>query len=287
MPEIGFDEEPISPVSRDDTVTKRNPRMTMRIAPMIRAVKPVPPTYSGLASAMIATSAKLPMSTSFIERSRSVRAIPSRAAAPPRKSFRPSRSPCQIVGSERSGESRAEELDRGNEHEVREDAAGAHDRGDARSDDVADTEQLGGDFRRNGSGGERRAEDFLRSVLPAAERDVQSLVDETDSEAGEDRLRARGLAAELLHLSFCRLGRTRDRLVGCACLQHFGARRSFRILQRAVLLHDERAPQRNHHENAEQSAEDRDEHHARDLEIEAEDENRRHRDADAERDRLT
>ena len=33
MPEIGFDEEPISPVSRDETVTNRKPNATIRIAP--------------------------------------------------------------------------------------------------------------------------------------------------------------------------------------------------------------------------------------------------------------
>ena len=33
MPEIGFDDEPISPVMRLDTVTKRKPNSTMRTAP--------------------------------------------------------------------------------------------------------------------------------------------------------------------------------------------------------------------------------------------------------------
>src|SRR6185503_11608378 len=33
MPEIGFDDEPTSPVSRDDTVTNRNPRRMISIAP--------------------------------------------------------------------------------------------------------------------------------------------------------------------------------------------------------------------------------------------------------------
>src|SRR2546421_11446298 len=33
MPEIGFDDEPISPVSRDETVTNRNPKPTIRRAP--------------------------------------------------------------------------------------------------------------------------------------------------------------------------------------------------------------------------------------------------------------
>jgi hypothetical protein len=53
-----------------------------------------------------------------------------------------------------------------------------------------------------------------------------------------------------------------------------------------MLLHDERAAQRNHHEDAEQSAEHRDENDARHFEIEAEDENRRHGHAHAKRDGL-
>src|SRR5439155_24642797 len=32
MPEIGFDEVPMSPVMRDETVTNRNPKMLRRIA---------------------------------------------------------------------------------------------------------------------------------------------------------------------------------------------------------------------------------------------------------------
>ena len=35
IPEIGLDDEPISPVSRDETVTKRKPNRTMSIAPRI------------------------------------------------------------------------------------------------------------------------------------------------------------------------------------------------------------------------------------------------------------
>ena len=49
---------------------------------------------------------------------------------------------------------------------------------------------------------------------------------------------------------------------------------------------DQRAAQRDHHQDAEQAAEHRDQHHARDLQVEAEDQDRRHRDADAEGDRL-
>src|SRR5688500_20279130 len=38
MPEIGFDDDPTSPVSRDETVTKRNPRMMIRRAPKIDTI---------------------------------------------------------------------------------------------------------------------------------------------------------------------------------------------------------------------------------------------------------
>src|SRR6476646_7034726 len=34
MPEIGFDDDPISPVNRDETVTNRKPRSTIRAAAM-------------------------------------------------------------------------------------------------------------------------------------------------------------------------------------------------------------------------------------------------------------
>ena len=42
MPEIGFDDEPISPVRREETVTNRKPNSTIRIAPMM-PLKPKPP----------------------------------------------------------------------------------------------------------------------------------------------------------------------------------------------------------------------------------------------------
>jgi hypothetical protein len=62
MPEIGFDEEPTSPVRREDTVTKRKPSTTMRLAPTRFMC-------SGRASMIAITSAMLPITTTFIERS--------------------------------------------------------------------------------------------------------------------------------------------------------------------------------------------------------------------------
>ncbi len=65
MPEMGFDDEPISPVSREETVTNKNPKTTIRIAPSrfmcnVRAAR--------IAAITITT----PVATNFIERSRSV-----------------------------------------------------------------------------------------------------------------------------------------------------------------------------------------------------------------------
>ena len=69
-----------------------------------------------------------------------------------------------------------------------------------------------------------------------------------------------------------------------AGLQYFGAGRALWILQVTVLLHDERAAQRNHHQDSNQSAENRDQHDARDLEIESENHDRRHGYAETEGD---
>src|SRR5215212_2161043 len=104
MPEIGFDDEPISPVRREDTVTKRKPKMMIRIAAAMRAAMPVPPTYSGFENAITTISAMMPIRTTFIDRSRSVRGVAavSSAVFVLDKSRRPPRMPCQMIGSERN-----------------------------------------------------------------------------------------------------------------------------------------------------------------------------------------
>ena len=95
MPEMGFEEDPISPVSRDDTVTNRNPSTTISAAPTA--------FMCSAGASMIATiSARQPNTTTFIDRSRSVRSREVVAAAPPRKSFSPSSRLLQIVGSDRN-----------------------------------------------------------------------------------------------------------------------------------------------------------------------------------------
>ncbi len=54
-----------------------------------------------------------------------------------------------------------------------------------------------------------------------------------------------------------------------------------------MLGHDERAAQRDHHENAEEPAQQRDQHHPRDFQIQSQDHDCRHGHANAERDRLS
>src|SRR5512137_230505 len=66
IPEIGFDELPISPVNRELTVTKRNPNTTMRTAPR-RLI------LSDGASVQATTTPRAPAQTIQAGRSRSVR----------------------------------------------------------------------------------------------------------------------------------------------------------------------------------------------------------------------
>ncbi len=71
IPEIGFDDEPISPVSREDTVTNRNPKITISAAANNPCqLKPSP--RLGIA-VMARTRAMLPASVTQMGKSRSVR----------------------------------------------------------------------------------------------------------------------------------------------------------------------------------------------------------------------
>ena len=84
IPEIGFDEEPISPVIRELTVTNRNPKSTIKTAPTTR---PTSEVGIRLEPAITPTKASEPNSTTDIGRSRSVRCLalpgsPTRLAVP-------------------------------------------------------------------------------------------------------------------------------------------------------------------------------------------------------------
>src|SRR5688500_19067286 len=63
MPEIGFDDEPTSPVRREDTVTNRKPKATMSNAPRMLKRR-----LSCGANMMAANSTMMPPTTKLIER---------------------------------------------------------------------------------------------------------------------------------------------------------------------------------------------------------------------------
>ena len=80
MPEIGFDEEPISPTMREDTATKKKPKTTMRTLTRSDHGKP---TGIACTNGIISASTTEPIATQVIGMSRSVRscAAAARAAA--------------------------------------------------------------------------------------------------------------------------------------------------------------------------------------------------------------
>ncbi len=69
-----------------------------------------------------------------------------------------------------------------------------------------------------------------------------------------------------------------------AGLQHLGAGGAFRVLQYPVLLDDQGAAERDHHQDAQEAAQDRHQHHPGDLHVETQDHDRGHGDAEAEGD---
>ena len=64
MPEMGFDEEPTSPVKRDETVTNRKPKAMMRMAPSILKRR-----FNCGAIIMTMSSAMIPPRTHFMDKS--------------------------------------------------------------------------------------------------------------------------------------------------------------------------------------------------------------------------
>src|SRR6185369_9092845 len=169
-------------------------------------------------------------------------------------------------GIDRGGGGPAEQLDGGHQHQAGEDAARAHDHGDAGADDVADAHQLRADLDGEVAAVVGLAEDPLGHVLEEPERLVAESEDAADAEAGEDRLRggAAGLAGD----------------------EDLGASGPLGVDERLRFLDDQRPAQRDHHENPEQAAEDAHQDHLGDLQVVAEDQQRRHGDAHAEGDAL-
>ena len=69
IPEIGFEEEPISPVSLDETVTNKKPKAMMRMAPVKATMGLVIGSPSCGNAMIMPIKAMMPPITNFIERS--------------------------------------------------------------------------------------------------------------------------------------------------------------------------------------------------------------------------
>ena len=91
IPEIGFDDDPIRPVMRDDTVAKKKPKMMIRMA-----TRKLPCVGSPGARARKRASSSEPPMTTVIGRSRSVRSWTPPAPLP--MPFSPSRADDTMVG---------------------------------------------------------------------------------------------------------------------------------------------------------------------------------------------
>ena len=261
MPETGLALTPISPVMRDDTTTKKKPNTTIRMAPS-RLTASWGSTVSSSASADRARQrhpdrqveigpeprGRLAQAAAQVLEAGAERRD-DRGQRPDQRddAGRGHRARADVehevgahlarahvgdelgLGEDRLGEAAAEELDGGDEHQVGEAAAGEEVPGDPRPDDVADAQQLGRHL-----GGDRRAlvrgRDPAGILLPRLEPRHQELVGERQPERLEQPPR---LQAALL----ARPPAPRRR-------------RCPRVGEAAVLLHDERAAQRDHHQDA-------------------------------------
>ena len=139
-------------------------------------------------------------------------------------------------GVQRRGEMRSEEVDGGHEHEPEEDASGEHDGGDARADDVADAEVLGGAVGADAAAFEQMlradVEVFGGGCGPEAEEVVvlEKRVEAAEAESEED---TGGEAAAALSGD-----------------ENVGAGGAFGVDEGAVLFDDELAAEGNHEEHA-------------------------------------
>ena len=96
IPEIGLEEVPMMPTIREETVTKKNPKMTIR-SDMRREPGNGPCGKPGRI-ASTSTIASDPITTIPMPRSLSVRLTPSAGPTPPRKLLTDSRNAEMIVG---------------------------------------------------------------------------------------------------------------------------------------------------------------------------------------------
>jgi hypothetical protein len=183
----------------------------------------------------------------------------------------------------RNSPAAAEKFDRRDQHQVGEHAARSHNRRNARTDDVADTEKCGVILNRDRSGFERLAENLRWIFFPGLPDFLDSIVKKPDAKPRHDGFAARrGLVDNAgMPRAFRCCG---ARLIGSAGFEDFSACCAFRVLQKAVLRDDQCTPKRDHHQNAEKAAKRCYQHHTCEFQVEAEDQDCRHRHADAESD---
>ena len=102
MPEMGFDDVPMSPVMREETVTNKNPKTITNNAAARFSYQVVLASLMGMKVSMahiISSTRAAPPKATFRSRSRSVRrAPPPVAAAPLPRSFAPARNAAMMVG---------------------------------------------------------------------------------------------------------------------------------------------------------------------------------------------
>src|SRR5207244_881678 len=93
-------------------------------------------------------------------------------------------------GGQDCGHSRSEKLNRWNQNQIGEYTARAHDRSDARTDDVTNAQERRRDFGGDRTGLKGRAENFFRRVLPTFEAGHENLIKKAHTQTREDCLRA-------------------------------------------------------------------------------------------------
>ncbi len=138
-----------------------------------------------------------------------------------------------VAGIERRRPTFPEEGYGGDQHQPREETTADHDRGRPVADDVADAQELGRDVARDlGRAVSRQVQ--LGDTRPELGHRGHELEDEAGGETAEHVLR---LSALLL---------ARD--------EHLGAGGAFGVGEHAVLLHDQVATQRDHHQDPEHAS---------------------------------
>ena len=158
---------------------------------------------------------------------------------------------------------------------------------DPRANDVTNAKKFGRNLSGERAAFEGLFEYGLGNFPPEFARGHEGLVSQAQAETGEDCPGADTSGRSHFRDNSPALLSDRARFLARSRLQHLGTGRAFRVFQDAVLSHNQGPAQGDHHQNAQQAAEQTHEHDPRDLQIETEDQDRRHRHAQAKRNRFT